>query len=363
MRLLGFDVETWGDQPTFGLQPFRAATGEARVTSYALATFKAGEVLTGGTVLPSVDQLADFLERARRRGVYIAGWNTAFDAAWLIALGLRDLVYTNKWLDGLLLLKHLTAIPTALGRPAYDLKTAVATRWPEHAGYGDGIDFADMTPAGIARRLHYNQLDSRFTVELVAEYLERMDPRMRRNAILEAEAIPMVADAMVNGVHIDSVAAVELGDKMEETRHAALVKLKMRRDCGSIDETVLASPTKLRKVLFEEWGLPVINWTKPTAKNPAGNPSTDKDTLTILGYEDERANLVKTYRDAKNSKAKFCDALVASAAYNGDGASRPTPRIAGTYTGRMTYSSKTREGKVKGQDVLVDEAEEEMVYG
>ena len=51
----------------------------------------------------------------------------------LIALGLEDLVYTNKWLDGMLLCKHLTAIPTVRGRLPYDLKTAVAERWPEHA--------------------------------------------------------------------------------------------------------------------------------------------------------------------------------------------------------------------------------------
>lgn len=360
MRLLGFDVETWGDQPTFGLQPFRAGTGEARVTSYALASYKAGEVITGGKVLPSVDDLARFLEKAHKAGVYITGWNTAFDAAWLIALGLRDLVYANKWLDGILLAKHLTAIPTVLGRPSYKLKEAVALRWPERAGYDRGIDFSDMTSEGIARRLVYNQLDSRYTVELVAEYLERMSARMRRNAILEAESIPLVAETMVNGVHIDVQAAIELGEKMEETRRVALVKLKMRRDCKSIDEAVLASPTKLRKVLFEEWKLPIISRTKPSASAPNGNPSTDKDTLTILGYEDERANLIKTYRDAKNSKAKFCDALVASAAYNGDGVSRPTARIAGTYTGRMTYSSKTRDGK-QGEEV-VDDWEEEPVY-
>lgn len=359
MRLLGFDVETWGDEPTYGLQPFRAATGKARVTSYALSMFKAGEVVTGGKVLPSVDDLARFLQKARQRGVYITGWNTAFDAAWLIALGLRDLVYANKWLDGMLLCKHLTAIPTIRGRLPYDLKTAVADRWPEHAGYGEGIDFSDMSPAGIARRLHYNRLDARFTLGLGAEYLEKMDARMRRNAIIEAESIPLVAESMVNGVQIDSAAAIELGDKMEETRRVALVKLKLRQDCGSIDEAVLASPTKLRKVLFDEWKLPIINWTKPTERNPVGNPSTDKDTLTILGYEDERAKLIHQYRDAKNAKAKFCDALAASAAYNGDGASRPTPRIAGTYTGRMTYSSKTREGKTKGADALVDEFDEE----
>jgi len=188
-----------------------------------------------------------------------------------------------------------------------------------------------------------------------------MTTRMRRNAILEAESIPLVAETMVNGVHIDVQAAIELGDKMEETRRVALVKLKMRRDCKSITEEVLASPTQLRKVLFEEWKLPIISRTKPSKKFPDGAPSTDKDTLTILGYEDERANLIKTYRDAKNSKAKFCDALVASAAYNGDGVSRPTARIAGTYTGRMTYSSKTREGK-EGTEVVVDDWEEEPVY-
>lgn len=356
MKLLAFDVETWGTQPTYGLQPFRARTGEAWLTSYALASFAGGRVKTGGKVQPTVSDLEAFLRTAARAGVHIVGWNTAFDVAWLIALGLRDLVYTNKWLDGMLLYKHLTAKPKILGRPSYSLKSAVAEFFPEHAGYEAGVDFGDMTPEGVAKRLVYNQEDGAFTLRLAVQFLERMNPEMRRNALIEAACIPLVAESIVDGVHVDEAAAAELGAKMEEQRRTALVKLKLRADCASINETVLASPTKLRKVLFDEWRLPVVGMTKPSKKYPHGQPSTDKDALTILGYEDPRAKLIHQYREAKNLKTKFCDGVIVSAEYNGDGVCRPTPRIAGTYTGRMTYSAKVSDKK-RVEDVEEDDWE------
>ena len=53
---------------------------------------------------------------------------------------------------------------------------------------------------------------------------------------------------------------------------------------------------------------------------------------------------LRSYREALGNKTKFADAPLAAASYNGDGRARPSAIIFGTYTGRMTYSSKQGKG-------------------
>jgi hypothetical protein len=63
------------------------------------------------TLFPGVDAMRDFLEAAIANDWTVVTWNGLFDVAILIAYGLRDLVFKVKWLDGLLLWKHLEIDP------------------------------------------------------------------------------------------------------------------------------------------------------------------------------------------------------------------------------------------------------------
>jgi DNA polymerase-1 len=290
------------------------------------------------TEFPSAEYLASEVERWTDEGYYIVGWNTAFDVAWLIAMGLWDLVSRANWIDGLLILKHLTQQPTFLGHQGFGLKPAVAARYPQFAGYGDDIDFADNSPEMRRKRLAYNGLDAILTARIVADMLDDMPYRMKRNALIESRSIPLVARTLVEGIRGDEAAARALSGKLEQDAKVAEMILRFQTHNHVTGET-LRSPTQLRKVLYEDWNLTSTRFTQK------GVPSTDRAALMVLADKDARAAKANEYREASNNKTKFADGMLNSLAYNGDGFVRPAPRLYGTYTGRMTYSSKVGRNK------------------
>lgn len=345
MKLCAFDVETTGTDEGFGLQPFRVRTKEAWLTSCAIAT-KAGvtaEVFNHPDPdtrhIHAVGYLARWLRSCAERKITICGWNIAFDMAWLIAMGLRDEVFACKWLDGMLLWRHIKSAPKELKiEPAsFSLKAAVREYKPESAGYEEGVDFDDMSPEAVAKRVAYNKLDAMFTLDLTETFLSQLTTQQKRAALIEAACLPLMAETMVEGLRVDVEQAARLSEKLDTDAKVAMVTLKMT--AGDIDEAVLSSPVKLRKLLFQEWGLPVQVLTDK------GDPSTNRDALTQLAPLDSRANLLNTYREAKNNRTKFAEGVLKSADYNGDRCVRPSPRVYGTYTGRLTYSSSIGKGK------------------
>lgn len=336
MKLVSFDVETSGTEREYALQPFRARTGDAWLTMCACAT---GEGSVAGELKPSVEHLRNWLETCAGNRLTICGWNVPFDMAWLIALGLRKEVYANKWLDGMLLWRHRIAAPewTLLAPKSYGLKAAVTEFLPGFAGYEADIDFFSEEPADVAARFEYNKKDALYTLMLVRGFWQQLAPVQRRCALIEAQCLPMVAESYVDGICADRDNAEALAAKLDEQANLAMVKLKLTTQ-EDIDEKILASPVKLRKLLFEDWKLPVV---KVTAKDAA---STDRDALSQLSALDERAGLLNEFRECRNNRTKFALGAVRSLEYNGDGRVRPNAKPFGTYTGRMTYGSKIGRG-------------------
>lgn len=349
MKLVGFDVETQGDEQTWALEPFRARTGGARVSSVAWVpeALSLDDALKGVGQAPAImhdptrEDLATMLRRAIDERVWVCAWNAAFDVAWLYALDLGDLADRARWLDGMLLWKHCVQTPTFYtgdgARFTFGLKEAVAETWPDHAGYGEGIDFADNAPEARAARLRYNVMDAWFTVQLCRRYLDQMPDLSRRNALIEAQSIPLVARTTVEGIRGNRGKAVILAEKLADSASSAFGTLQ--QDGSQISEATLRSPIQLRKVIYDEWGLPVSQTTK------TGAASTGRAALVELAPVDERAMQVNAYREANNNLTKFAIGLQRSLDYNGDGYTRPSAKIYGTYTGRMTFSSKVGKGK------------------
>lgn len=337
MKLVSFDVETRGTEEGFGLQPFRVEAGEAWLTMCAMANDKG----TVGYLKPTKDQLKKWLDRCAETKTNIVAWNAPFDMAWLIAMGLREEVFANKWLDAMLLWKHLTNAPewSGKGEKSYSLKAAVAKYMPEHAGYEENIDFNTDDPEELQKLFEYNKKDALFTYNLTHLFLDQMTDKQRRCALIEAVCLPMVAESFVQGVVIDVPAAESLRKKLSEDADVALVTLKLQTCDEDVDESVIASPMKLRKLLYENWKL------RPPKQTPKGADSTDRDALSQLAEVDGRAALLNAHREAKNNCTKFAEGALNSAEYNADNISRPQPRVFGTYTGRMTYSSKVGRGK------------------
>lgn len=347
MNLIGFDIETQGDGPTWALEPFRALTGGARLSSMAWvpegADFEAAQAEPCVEAWPTPSSIAAWLQRAIDERAWICVWNASFDPAWLIALGLRDLVGQARWLDGSLLWKHCVQTPTFYTGPGarftFGLKEAVAEVWPDYAGYGDGIDFEDNSPEAVRRRLRYNGMDAWFTVQLCRHFLDQLPEKSRRNALIEAQCIPLVAGTVVDGIRGNRQRSVVLAQKLRTIADETL--LDLQQSDPTITPEVLSSSVQLRGKVYDEWGLPAARFTK------TGAPSTDRTALVDLAAADDRAMKLNAFREASNNLTKFAIGMQRSLDYNGDGYTRPTPRIYGTYTGRMTFSSKVGRGKLE----------------
>ena len=343
--ITAFDVETWGRENLFALQPFRMRTGDAWLTSAATAGFKNGKLCSKAVRVPTAPVMADWLDSVA--STYVVCWNSAFDIAWLLvldelfpALGIRDKVFKVHWLDGMLLYRHAINAPRYKeeGRMSLGLKDAVVQFFPSEAGYQEGVSFNPQTEIEWKQLMYYNKLDCKFALRIAILLLQTLPERIRRNALIEARCLPLVADTKVNGLMVNAGRAAKLGDGLRVKRDAALVTLAMSE--GMLEwEKIIASPKQLRELLYDTWGLPVPHLTE------TGQPSTDKEALAFLGVNDERANLIYTYRECQVRKTKFADGALASLDYNGDGHCRPDFRTFGTYTGRGTYSSKVGKNK------------------
>lgn len=341
MKLLALDVETDGTKPEYALQPWHVRDGKSWVNTLAVAGYSYPSPHVWRQ--PSVDTLRALLQWCVDEDVTIVCWNAVFDIGWLIAMGLEDLVLANRWLDGMLAYKALHNAPRFVvgAVQEFGLKAAVAARWPEHAGYGDGQSFTTPTTEEEWVALEtYNKLDARFTHMLTIESLRALTPAQRRALLIEAACLPMAAGANCDGIHANREAAVALSAELGYTERATLAELQLTAG-EDVTPAVLASPKQLRELMFEKWGLHGVKLTD------TGELSTDKEALDELSVQDPRADVIRRYREAVGNKTKFADGTVTSLDYNGDGVVRPQARIASTYTARLTFSSKQGKGKTE----------------
>lgn len=338
MKLLAFDVETIGDKPEYALQPWRLLRGEAKVRSYAVAWREDGEIRTRAELDPTVLHLQAFL-KAHADHVFV-GWYTQFDIGWLLAMGLQAEVEAIRWLDAMLLWKHLVRGPEKQkGRKVqrWGLKRAVTHYYPQYAGYEKNVNFAATTQKEVAKLLQYNQDDARYTLQLTFDFLEKLTPEQKRSATIEAASIVPVAQSNINGLCIDVAHLHELGKSLQTASDTLLIDLQ--EDHPDVTPELLASPQQLATLLYEDWGL------TPPKQTEKGADSTDKFALHALGLTDERAKVIRGYREAVGNKTKFVDGTLNALTYNGDMRVRPQAQIGSTYTGRMTFESKQGYGK------------------
>ncbi len=350
-RFMAADFETSGTLPEYALQPWRVKQGKAWATSLSYVKFVGNTLKPHGGLAPDVEMMRAMLELAIAEKRTIIGWNIVFDIAWLIAYGLEDLVFQVKWLDGMLLWRHWFIEPeyevTRANKVSYALKPGAIDEFlPTHAGYQDDVDFHSTDPAELKKLQKYNDRDTLATYIITMMLYERLeeDPRRLRAALIEADSLPMIAQANLEGMLVDTLATRELEAHLSATADKMLEALEPH----GITEKVVRSPLQLAKVMYDEWKLPVLkeNVSKLTGKV---SRSTDKEVLHELAFEDPRARQVKEYREALGNRAKFADAVLASVDYNEDGRTHPQARVFGTYTSRLTYASKQGKNKDERQ--------------
>lgn len=333
-----FDIETTGELFEYGLQPWRVKDGQARIRSWAVAKADGNYVYAAPeSAQETQKQLRELVTRWADEGTTVCVWNGAFDVSWLVAYGLYHQVAKVKWLDGMLLWKHLEQQPEyetpGNKRQSFGLKGAVARFLPKYAGYDEGVDFNGP----MLELLHYNACDSWFTRALTKHFYDQLaeNPQRLRAAMIESHCIPAVARANYNGVPIDRLGVWNLSCKLTDTRRA--LEAELEADGASRD--VLSSPKKLGELLFGDDG-----WGLTPLKHGKTGPSTDKETLLELAAQDDRLLKIHQHREARGNWKKFVDNVNQSVQYNNDDRSHPQARIFGTYTGRFTYSSNQGKG-------------------
>lgn len=342
-KFVAFDFETSGELAEYALQPWRVAQGKAWATSLVWARKVPDGFDIQGGVDPTPDMMRQFLEETIAAKRTIVGWNTVFDIQWLIAYGLYDLVMKARWLDGMLLWRHFFIEPEydedRSKKRSYGLKNCVAEVLPKFAGYEQEVDFHDPSPEARAKLHRYNVQDVLFTLKLTRHWYNRLEPRQLAAALIEAQCLPIVANANLRGLVVDTLAARELQANLRATADSLLAELAPH----GVDEATVRSPTKLSKLIFDDWKLPVIkeNVGKKTGKKTR---ATDKETLHELSFQDPRAKQLRSYREALGNQTKFAEGPLASVDYNEDGRTHPAAIVFGTYSGRLTYSSKQGKG-------------------
>ena len=343
-KFLAFDFETSGEKPEYALQPWRVRQGRAWATSLV---WKDENQFYGG-LSPDASDMAMMLRHAIKENRTLVGWNTVFDISWLLAYGLEDLVYQCKWLDGMLLWKHYCVEPEyeldRSKKKSFGLKSCVAELIPEHADYAEDVDFHATDSESLAKLHEYNQHDVDFTLRLAKHWYNLLEPTQLRAALLEASCLPMVAQANLKGMLVDTIATNELAANLELTAAQKLEELAPH----GVTEVIVRSPTKLANLMYDEWKLTVLkeNTGKKTGRV---SRATDKEVLHELALTDERAKKLREYREALNNRTKFADAPLKAVSYNEDGCAHPQAIVFGTYSGRLTYSSKQGRNKDERQ--------------
>lgn len=339
----GFDLETEGDLAEYMLQPFRVTTGQARIK--AVGAYYSFEDHKSGYLYPTTDKVAELLTGSMDDEQYVIGWNVAFDAAWLIAVGLEDLVFKIKWLDAMLLWKHAVVEPEGDDIPrnkrkSYALKSAMEEFYPDDADFKDFDDFEATDEESLKLLLKRVKGDAVWPVRIAEKFWDMITPRQRTAALIEARCIPVMAKTKVLGIRSSLEAAKEL--EVILAKEAIDIYRELLESAPEVKGLNLGSPKQLQKLIYDDWGMTAERFSKKT-----GQPSTDKYALYDLALIDPRCALLKKLREAKNNRAKYAVGTINSMEYNGDGFVRPQPKIFSTYTSRITYgSSDTCKRKV-----------------
>ena len=333
MKGVILDFETWGDRDGDALQPW-SVTAYPTVFVALLADIDSGHVIDKVCLTDNFsDGIKEFIERGRPD--FLAAYNAVFDAAWMVRLGLTDLIHKHQWVDVLVAAKmadncHKQYLREKGRRTSYSLKQEVRERLPEFAGYEDDVDYAaDKGSEAFDKLVTYAKIDVAATLKLLRIYFDQFDLRRMRHLFQVSAAVPHLAYAWYKGIDVDYDGAKALHDD-------ALKAMAEIEQTLGVPADVLRSPAKLSHLVYTEWGLPLTRMTE------TGQPSVSVDALAAL-KDDRRVNLILAYSKLQTVTSKFTSSIIEGYEYNvSTRRVHPSPFIYSTYTGRITYASNQK---------------------
>jgi len=332
-ELSATDVETAPtvktDKP-YALEPWRVKQGKAQITC---ATF-AG--LFNGTAEHHDNFHEKLLEALEAlRGKHIVCHNALFDVAWLLAtVKDYDLINSIHWLDSSLLSRWLEngqqAEKEKLSHSLINCCNRHLKDHPDIDKFND-VKFQTVTPGdNYEYWLERNKLDTRMTLDLFKVMWKKLPVEQQRGFLIEQKCIAPIAKGWLQGIPFDAVYLSDLHKKLE------VKKQQLCKELG-VDTKLLGSPKQKQALIFGQWKLKPIKYT------PAGNPSTAHDVLMRMHQQtnDSRFDKLMAAIKINTIQSKYTSGFQRTLKYVGEEVLYGSPRIFGTYTGRMTYSNKT----------------------
>jgi DNA polymerase I-like protein with 3'-5' exonuclease and polymerase domains len=319
------------------LEPWRARQGKGFISSFHLY----GDKFDIHQKRPTREWLIETLEKLAGEEVY--AHFALFDVAWLIAsiepnklARLHQAVAKIRWRDTALLTKWCIN-----GRKteyfSYSLLNIIDT-FKAKIGHEGADEFIRMKQQQVLMAddpywEERGRQDVLWTYRL-AKYMETNLPAdCRRGYVIEARAIPQVANSWLIGMYVNESAFAIAEASIEADIKAGCAQL-------GLSEAVLGSPAQLGHVVFNQWGF------QPIGKTPTGKPKADADTWILLAYAtgDPRLKVVLKTRQALTLRSKYIRAAQEALARTGDGYLYGKPLLFGTSSGRLTYTSDTFQG-------------------
>ena len=371
MKFIGLDVETarTGDNPSvYALQPWRALEGSAEATALAIAKTDGSKALAD--TREGMQKLLDLAAHScNLEGAGVVTWNGIFDVSWIIASRLRGKdIY---WMDAMLLWKAVDNSQLTEMHPAWSLAAGVK-RWCADEPWA--AEFLDMKSeqheAGEDPDYwkYRCKMDAYATACIAEKAWACLSPKKKKACLTESQCLAPVAMSWVRGIRLDVAGAATKAPVITDEMRSIEIELdvitepnlnlKSDRnrtitvsDGGKwMPSKVLSSPRQLGILLFgdlgnapkvnfnstESWGLKPKDFSEKTEL-----PSTDKTALTYLADKDDRVLSILRWKELNTQYTKFIKGIANCSEYLQSETAHPQPKLASTYTRRMTYKSKS----------------------
>jgi DNA polymerase I-like protein with 3'-5' exonuclease and polymerase domains len=299
---------------------------------------------------PDGASIRSYLDELDPEDTVLVAHNLIFETGWLCntKYNLYDSLSRFRWLDSMLVLKRwnmMRGLAKFAARQKYDLKTWVGRFYPKYSSYFVDIDFKDPVTDKL---VNYCALDAYFCAKIAAQCFSELSELEQKASFMEGFQCLEMGLAWISGLHLDT----EYIYNLEKLSTQDLIdKIKL---CDLAEDT-LNSPTQLRNYLFDQKGLAPKVRTKPSKTYPVGQASTSKKALTIAAreYSDPQLTNILSYRQTRTERKKFIDGAIKALEWcqeleDGYGTIHPAPRVAASYTGRGSYSTKVNY-KPQGQ--------------
>lgn len=333
MIALDIETEPVGRHPQeYALQPWRLMEGKARISCIGIAKLD-------GQALLTVEDYRSLLKSLA--GKWVPTYNGVFDVAWLISQGLWIDVKAINWIDVMLLWKWGSNSQRKERMPKWSLADCAKHFFKEEPWCEAFVQMKHEEHTAGDSAIYWEtraKADAVVTAMCCAAALDKLTPKQIKSACIEAAIIPEIARSWVIGVPIDYSKISDITPVVTKEMCEIEIRLGVK-NAGQLTwapSKVLRSPKQLGELIYGKWKLIAKSFSDKT-----GAPSTDKAALTYLADADDRALDILRWRELNTQLTKYLESPVKARKYLGSDIVHPSPKLFSTYTGRMTYSSKT----------------------